>query len=501
MKAKKLTHHWDFKGYPAVASAITVLVGWCVVSAFFGPSVKQLPAALFIWTALTLVLYEPLSMEESAWVYILLFFAPIVGALYCLFVSKAIFISITAAVLFAIAMVLVIMLELVRISHKHFRQLIEIIPVRSTECALTEGLTPLFSFVSDIHITYSDSVARAEGGPGGQSKFALWLEREAVRPPRYLVIGGDETDTGSGGEWDRFAKIAQQCRNKKSTIVFTLGNHDCYSAYTSPGLGSSDGLWLYLQKLALFAPATEMSTGDTLKQIVKMTSKELEPEIEKRAAIIFDDKDSTQRQRFPEATPEFYRDDARAQAERELFWPWFEKNRENLFPLQLLDPVAAVVILILNSCPDDPFGRQLPPNTLGPSAIGRFGRGQLDRLRQILTAKPEWCKNLIVLTHHAPFRRPGEWKWPLSRKGIQESAFLVHNPSEAREFLALLAEQAHLQASTNFHLCCGHRHTPTLAYAGRTLVLEGPSLAEGHPTAWQVYVRGSEIAVTSTPIP
>jgi hypothetical protein len=232
--------------------------------------------------------------------------------------------------------------------------------------------------------------------------------------------------------------------------------------------------------------------GDTLKEVGSTTPSNFEIALQKLRESGFEVGATEAEEDDSPELLEWRREDARLR----LFSAWFDYNRDNFFPLQLTDSANGVVTFVLNSCPDDPRSRKVAPSPLGTSALGRLGPGQLARLAQMLRALPTWCKNVFILMHHAPYRRPGQWRWRLTVKEIQESALLTCNTVEARDFLTLLVEQAHERGEINFCLFCGHRHTPVAAYAGRVLILEGASLAEATASAWRGIPDNHKIRVT-----
>lgn len=498
-QSRSYRRRWGFAVFPAIASGITVFLAWIVAVFLFGPSPRYPPLAILAWAYLTIIVYQIPPVDLSPRVYILLLGYSLAAATYCLLLLNTTT-AIVNAVLFALGTGAFSLLEVVRLSYAHFHHLIEVIPVREIESSRSVMAAPLFSHVGDIHLTGSDDTARVEGGAGGHVAFGLWLALEERARPRYFVISGDVTDTGSETEWKRFTKIPHRDRQDHSRLMFAPGNHDLFSAYEGYPGSWGDRLWLYLRALAACAPETETAIGDSVSQLAQYTSGELEPRLQERAKKLYEEyiADSNNSGTLLFSDP--HNPEWREKAQRELFWQWFEANRENLFPLRFVDHSAGVVVLVLNSCPDDPVGRELPPSALGTSALGQLGEPQLRRLEQMLTGLPDWCRHVLVLTHHAPFRRPGEWRWRRNVGAIKEYALLVHDSYEARRFLGLLVEHAHRHSSVNFYLCCGHRHTPTLAYAGRVLILEGASLAEADPSAWEVYVDTRGIEVSRRPI-
>jgi 3',5'-cyclic AMP phosphodiesterase CpdA len=450
----------------------------------FGSSRNVEPAAILLSTWWILVAYRMFPAETSFRIYKILVLYISVTIPFSLFHPDKTTDSIGLSILFSIGMVLIVLLESIRISYINFQRLIEVIPV---EPSAKTSAKPLFSFVTDIHITESDSTSRAEGGCGGQLKFVEWLQREGKNPPDYLLIGGDQTDTGSISEWKRFCHIANHNRNEHSCLLFAPGNHDMCSAYQD-GYVSFLGTWAadprdklvtYFRALAPYVPTMKTAMGDTLKGLANTTPDSFQTVIQEVRDRGFEFALAN-----VDASPdlqEWNREDARLR----WFHHWFDCNRQNFFPLQLEDTANELLILVLNSCPDDAFSRRVAPSALGRSARGSLGQGQLGRLAQTLSSLPKWCKNVLILMHHPPYRRPGEWKWKLSAKGIRDSAFLTFDTVEARELLTLLVERAHERAEVTFVLCCGHRHTPVAAYVGRVLVLEGASMAESNAPAWR----------------
>ena len=108
------------------------------------------------------------------------------------------------------------------------------------------------------------------------------------------------------------------------------------------------------------------------------------------------------------------------------------------------------------------------------------------------------------MTHHAPFRRPGEWEIVLSNaqrehivSRVLDYAFLVHRAEEARKFVTTISGSADKHDGVNYFLLCGHRHKLACGRIGRIITLEGASLSVEPPTTWMLYTQATRVTVSN----
>src|SRR5436309_10941404 len=116
-----------------------------------------------------------------------------------------------------------------------------------------------------------------------------------------------------------------------------------------------------------------------------------------------------------------------------------------------------------------------------------------------LNVLPSWAQNIVIVTHNAPLRRPGEWRafFPRGKAvaWLWDYAFLAHRAEEAREFAIGLSALADRHHGVNFFVLCGHRHTPICGQVGKIIILEAASLSEESAATWLVFAQGSRVHV------
>ena len=126
------------------------------------------------------------------------------------------------------------------------------------------------------------------------------------------------------------------------------------------------------------------------------------------------------------------------------------------------------------------------------------------RLSTTLSDLPTYTRYVLIVTHHAPFRAPGDWTFLLPWRGggllktlerIKDFAFLSHAAHEARDLLAVVSGAADLRQDVQFVMFCGHRHQPNVGRAGRVLVVEGGALAETDPSTCLVFADGPSLYI------
>jgi hypothetical protein len=174
---------------------------------------------------------------------------------------------------------------------------------------------------------------------------------------------------------------------------------------------------------------------------------------------------------------------------------WFDRHGHGFFPLQFTHAPSETVFFILNSVGD-------PTDLLGDSALGHFSAGQLSRLAAQIDGLPDTVRNIVIVTHHAPFRHPGDWRAFFRGMGgrkkvvqrVWDYAFLAHRADEARQFLTSVVAAADRRQGVNFFILCGHRHTPTRGRLGSVIALEASSLSEATAATWFIFAQGGRVS-------
>lgn len=367
------------------------------------------------------------------------------------------------------------------------------------------GWAPLISHVTDIHLTTSEDNARIELGKpklGGHKQLKVWLNLVCKLNVPYLVVTGDMTDSGDVEEWKRAQEIVESLRPIDSWFILAPGNHDLSEAYGESTKGKARR---YFENQARWCTELVASNGMMLSKVFEQALNEITPDINTFAEKLKNDFifmtnvpffDERQRQqwfhptvfnkRLQIAETRNWHEEAR----EELIEEWFDKRQKELFPLRLEDRGRGVLTLVLNSVSSLP--------SLGESALGTLGESQINRIKEILLGLQEdWCRVVIIATHHAPFRHPGEWtllptecadfKAIFAR--LWDWALLAQDVREARKFIDMLSTIADKHQTVDFFLFCGHRHSSCAARAGRMLVIEGACLADPNATTWLIYKR------------
>lgn len=381
---------------------------------------------------------------------------------------------------------------LVKLARDVFYKLLEAIPLKPAMSQ--EEVVPnlLISHVSDIHITskYFDRFQQAtvyydrfQGGAGGQHNLEQWLTSIQKLDPPILVVSGDVTDTGESIEWLQFLDKVNRY-TKRYAIVLAPGNHDLSKEYGSRKGNKPE---LYFLGQSLLEPSMLTCTGEQLSRLIERADEEVSLLVPERAERL---KALQHMRHIP--SPNYT-------AEKELISEWFD-DAGKFFPLRLDHKPSASILFVLNSV-------IVSPPTLGDSALGQFSEEQVERLLRQLKDLPSWALNIVIVTHHAPVRRPGEYRAFFGRARqklfarlknivarLKDYAFLGHQADEARNFMLALSELADKYHDKNFFVLCGHRHTGASGRVSRVLVLEAPSLAEGAAT-WLVSAQGGRVQV------
>lgn len=387
----------------------------------------------------------------------------------------------------------------VKIALHSFKQLPEIQQIGDYMIRKSDT-SPLVSHATDVHVTVADDVARIEGGIGGHKNLKHWLMSANLLHTRYFVVSGDITDTGHRMEWQRIEESINPNLCKFNFII-APGNHDISSQYGWP---SQDKLRLYFKFQARLCPSLTTPDNKKLTDLLAKAEQEIEPLLDLRAEQ--EREDFISLQKAPSISHHFNhpalfnqrveiadKTDWKAHAKDILLNEWFERKWYDLFPLRLDEPEKETLILVLNSV--------IPSiMTLGGSALGSLGEGQMARIKAIFEVLPLSVRNILVVTHHAPFRHAGEWQlfskdfvklggWKKAISRIQEFALLSQEAQESRRFLNIISDAADRFQSTNFILFCGHRHSAAAGRSGRVISLEGNCLSEENTSAWLVYVN------------
>ncbi|MHC4713757.1 MAG: metallophosphoesterase family protein [Planctomycetota bacterium] len=397
--------------------------------------------------------------------------------------------------------------QLFLLALRSFREMPELQPLGDSVFGVPSGPVLCAQF-SDIHITASDSVATMEGGTGGKDHLCSVLDRLRSLTAGYLLISGDVTDTGAKGEWERFLEtLCPRIDPLETAVLISPGNHDLSPAY---GENTRNRLQLFLWVQARTAPSVATAGGVPVRDVEAVAEKEISPFVDSEAPRLREEYIRTLSSVSPppgvspalqarlkidamnRAIEMANRKDWHNEARKVLLNRWFNKRWYALFPLRLDDHVRKAVFLLLNS---NFSGSQL----LGDSALGACGKEQLERLAATLSSLSPEVEHVFIVTHHAPFRKPGDWRFlktlPNSgkKKGrlsrikerLMAYALLRFEAAEARDLLNSISAAADNHEAT-FYVLCGHRHTSTAGRYGRVIVLEGSSIAGDSPFAWTI---------------
>jgi hypothetical protein len=359
-----------------------------------------------------------------------------------------------------------------------------------------DASAPRLWHVTDLHITASEDMARYEGGAGGGARWESFVSRSGFGSAAAVIVSGDMTDRGLESEWDRFRAAWRGLAQPRPALVLCPGNHDVGGEHYGGGTWSRyvrpAGLLTYFDTMGEFAPHFETALGGTVGELAAHIERDVTPQLAEKVTFLrrqFEAWESLKelppaRFRLSQPAPDVEPVDTydwEALAAELLILEWFSTNWYAPFPLRWHAPDMETEFLLLNSCDR--------ADTFGGSGIGSFGQEQLDRLQSALETLPATARHVVIVAHHAVFRRPGQWALPLDRHAIrqlQAFAFLGHRPDETRRFTRLLTDAAERHPDTSFVFCCGHRHAPACGRAGLLLVLEGGSLAEDGVNAWGI---------------
>ncbi len=423
----------------------------------------------------------------------------------------------------------------------HFLQLQEM-QAAAEEIAMIANPEPLVLHLTDVHMTAADDVGRIEKGQGGRLSLNAALNQARAVCPKYVIFSGDTTDTGDPREWERVRAILDEFSSVEWKYVFAPGNHDL-----SPYYGEYDWskLRLFIENQARYLPNLMTATGERLADLITRAQKEITPaiaghaaKIRSRAKVDFNFA-SIMIQMITGAEPSYWSKRAVLEEQRRsgrfwleelrtMWWPsgwygvpddfdwsayaseslldeWFAGQWHDLFPFVLQDRNVGLSIIVLNSIHSS-------AENITESAVGRLGEGQLARLRTLLDCTPEWVRTVIVVTHHPPFRRPGEWRLPLPQapfrpsswgdtwRVLTELALLPQDAKEARDLVNSIAASADRKRAAKFLLLCGHRHMKSIGHAGEALVVEGDSLASSDGKAWLIGEGPNGLAISILPV-
>ena len=410
--------------------------------------------------------------------------------------------SLAATCVFFVVGLCFVASSVIQIAHGNFQQLKELHELGPTQFA-RQGTRPLLIHMTDVHITSNEQTKRIGGGIGGIRCFRESLEFVSQSRPKYLIISGDLTDTGCSEEWQQAGElIANFSESEAPFLVLAPGNHDLSESYDE--MSRVDQMRLYFESIARISPRmisfVELTVADIIQKVYSAAAPPLVAEIGtilkdiyitgSKPATRFPPVSSTRRERRAKAENVDWQSIARDK----LIDQWFRTYGGDLFPLRIYDEKQKTMIFVLNSV--------MRAGTFGESALGFLGTKQLSRLYGHLRTLPQEAENVLVVTHHSPFRRAGEWQLVLSPHQLGRSftevmdyCFLSHQAEEARAFIAKLSACADQYQSVRFFLMCGHRHTAGAGYAGRVLVLEGGALCEEGAGAWIVYANSGRVSI------
>ena len=325
-----------------------------------------------------------------------------------------------------------------------------------------------------------------------------------------------------GATWngDRFENILRTKISGDVEVLISPGNHDLCPYYGSPG---SHHLRSYLEVQARWCPGLVTAEGHPLGRLTEQAKAEVAAGVKKRAQAMqarfvrrrlgppplpitqdpawlppgwtpgmIEDMDRRRRDYEAEVYKEAIAINWRERARRELINEWCQQRWYDLFPLQLRRREEGLMVLILNSV-------IWPMKTIGASALGRLGQDQITRVTRIIDKVSVWARTVLIVMHHAPFRRENELGDVLARvyahpkwagqivSELQEFALLAHAVREAKAFLRSVSNAAERNANMRIVLCCGHRHRAATGRFGEIIILEGGALAEDDPTAWLLF--------------
>jgi len=406
------------------------------------------------------------------------------------------------ALLFALE-VFVITAWTMRVAYRNFHELRELQnvgPGLFRDCEVP----PKICHATDVHMTVDDMTARIEGGVGGQERFLQWLAVVGRRQPHYIILSGDVTDTGRHEEWQWFEKALSSRKELESaTFAICPGNHDLSKQYYETP--NENRMHLYFHILHKACPNFTTSRGMLVSEVSQQARKGLDKgDVRALASQLEADflRDSGVFEDLITMIPRFSSHGRRGEA-KQINWQalavealvdrWYEHNGWDLFPLRMTDNRQKTLLIILNSVNQKPM-------TLGDSALGSLGDSQMSRFKAILNSLDRDIENVVVVLHHSPFRRPGEWGLYFAWRGIKEawprikdSVFLAHHAREARELVDALSAAADQHQDMKFFMFCGHRHTPGAGRAGRVIVLEGGALCEGMASTWLVFFEHTSV--------
>lgn len=321
----------------------------------------------------------------------------------------------------------------------------------------------LFAHVTDVHVTVADNIQRKEGGEGGYQSLVRWTANIGSPRPSYIIISGDMTDSAAPAEWERTENALKSLT--AGPIIVCPGNHDLAPAYDATLRGRFRRYGDFQHSLC---PELRSHDGRTWGDVVSRLRAQ---------------------------------GGASEDALLESLW----KEWLQLFPFSLYDPQAKLLIVTLNS--NASYG------SVAESAIGHFGKEQLSRLDEVLNSVPEGCQSILIVTHHAVARHPGDdqllqaswfvkprW-WKQIKNRVMEFALTTfEDTDELKTFSSLVERCGQRYPEKQIFVVCGHRHTKGAGRLAPATVLEGGSLAEHGASAWLVYRDGSHHAVLEEPL-
>ncbi len=496
---------------------------------FFTDSVSRAFGLFFVlWMQLLVWFYNVPPFQATEIFHGLFFAYALVAAIECFTVTQNGWRQAwLEGIIFFLAGVGFVLLKLVDLAYKNFRNLPEIDDLETRE-SLPPTNDLLASHATDIHIT-QNLQARLDGGPCGQDHLNQWLRTIYPMGTPYLIISGDVTDRGNVAEWNTFETSLKANGVRDGCVLISPGNHDLCCVY---GTGGKQHLQTYFEVQSRWCSKLVTAHGRSIATLLDDAQTDIDSaesvELMAKALRNVYVKTASARPTSIRATemgprlgppdPSRYGSDpeteARKTAElidwkaraidyiashrRELVDDWFDRQWHTLFPLRLDDRERKLAILLLNS-------NIHALTSLGASGLGYLGPGQIERLRSTVEEVRSSAETIIILTHHAPFRRkhvtlPTFVGWLAhlpSLKAVwgtvQEFALLVHEVSEAKSFVQLLTTTADKHPSITFVLCCGHRHRAWAGRAGRVIILEGGCLADKGASAWLIFNRSGEL--------
>ena len=358
-----------------------------------------------------------------------------------------------------------------------------------------------FVQISDTHVTGTPQTKTVEGNPSGEQLLPAYRERILLIASPVILITGDLTDGGEPQQWEAVTQLIKPLAAGR-TVIMAPGNHDLGTAYSRESFPIETHQQLHFLELqAELEGRVQTSDGAPLRGVlaevsprpeVVMAERKLQVEAAWRAAWATSGDFPVDPRGVLTAVEQFYSFDYVRYC---IMTDKLKPRIDRIFPLTWHSGDGQMHVFVLNSSTP-------PAPELGRSALGRFGRGQLDRFEHMIKSVSEdsRTRTVVVLSHH-PLARP--LHTPTEMRTVFNFGLLRLQATESLRIVDLLRALRVSRPDVEYVICYGHRHERHYGTLEGLRITEAPNLREQGGSdrgIWVFYQAGSGLKVRWTSV-